>query len=466
MSEQVIKPVDADTMQIDKVDAPKRTKEQQAEFDRMRRELLFEVKEEVEKRLRISSTEKRDVFLSLLLLKCEITMGELAPTACVRLSRTGQPLIQVNPEFWLKLENSQIRYAVLVHELYHVVMEHFSRFDYTKENPVLLNIAMDCAINQLIVPFNGDTKVGDTKPINYHTFVELIRKIDQNNVIGAIDERETAEYYLRILKKALKGNGGGEGNNGNSGGAMSKIKGSVTSDADGSGKILVNDHSQSQQDSEETDSLSREMFKDQIRRTMYQAGVTHGSELGLDLEERKKVNWKQILRHFINRAVKTDATKTKNRPNRRYGYVAAKRIKDKKTEIDVLCDTSGSMSYVLPIVFSELLNLANETADFSLWSVDTELTNCGKIRTKNDLKNIKVPQGGGTCFETALPELSKRKQKRPVIFITDTYGEFPAHSPNYPMIILTTEERIYDGMPDWARRKSLDISSLMKRDDE
>ncbi len=410
-----------------------------AELKALEAKVFEDIRYEAERRLKINKTQKVEAFYAVMVLRSELKVGYLAPTACIRLSSRGQAIITVNPFYWQKLRDDEMRFDVLVHEILHKLLNHFARFRFNVD-PMerhMLNIAMDTALNQLMTNRSKEGHHnGVMKVLNYHTFKELIKPGVE------VLERQPAEYYYKMLKENLDPN---------------KVKYVTYGPGDGTG---AENHEQSQTD-DDGDAVRAELFKEDIRRAMHQAGVT-GSDLGLDMTEQHKIKWKQILKMFIQRHVKSFIRKTKNRPNKRFGYAAAKRVLNKVTAIDVVVDTSGSMCGVLPNLFGEILSLCNETVDFHLYTIDTALKYIGKIKTKADLKGKEFPQGGGTCFETALPELNRRKERRPVIFMTDTYGEFPETPPNYEIIMLTTEPKLYERVPEWARRKALDVSELLE----
>lgn len=417
-----------------------RAKLSPAELKTLEARIFQNVRYEAERRLKINRTDKVEAFYSIMVLRSIIEVGYLAPTACIRLNKRGQAVIQVNPFYWQALRDDEHRFDVLVHELLHKLLNHFARFRVSTDQfeRHLINIAMDTALNQLMTQRSQkDHHNGVMKVLNLHTFKELIKPGIE------VEERGTAEYYYKLLKEHLD---------------ESKVIKVGYQPGDGP---MAENHESSQAE-DDADAVKAELFKEDIRRAMHQAGVT-GAELGLDMEEKNKIKWRQILKMFLQRAMKSNVRKTKNRPNKRYGYAAAKRVLNRITDVDVVVDTSGSMSGTLETLFGEMLSLCNETVDFHLYTVDTALKACGKIKTKSDLRNITFPQGGGTCFETALPELEQRRERRPVIFMTDTYGKFPESAPNYEMIILTTEPKVYEGMPEWARRRGLDVSELLEK---
>jgi predicted metal-dependent peptidase len=412
------------------------------ELSALERTIFSRIKDEAERRLKMNSTKEVEAFYAMMVLKSKVEVGYIVPTACIRLAKNGQAIITVNPFYWQAISDDDLRFDVLVHEIMHKLLNHFSRFRRVTDpyEHHLQNIAMDTALNQLMTNrkqeghFNGVMKV-----LNFFTFKELLQPGTE------VKERQVAEYYYKLLKEK---------------GDENKIR-QLTYSPNGYA-VMVENHEHSQIENSDDGAVETALWKEEVRRTMHQAGVT-GKDLGLDMEESKDIEWRKILRHWFTRSVRGSIKKTRNRPNKRLGWVAAKRVVSRITAVDCVIDTSGSMEPVLPKLFGELMSLCHETVDFHLWTVDTALKNCGKIKRKKDLKKLEFPQGGGTNFQTALPELEKRKDKRPVIFITDTYGDFPAHRPRYDMRILTTESKLSERMPRWAKELTFDISDLMKK---
>lgn len=444
-----------------------RAMDDQTLLDGKEQEILSEIREMCEYNCKYSvdnNIENKRVFYSLLLMKSKIsvTLDPDCPTASILLDGLGTPIIRVNLIFWMashyqKSGDSlrECKTGLLTHEIYHYLLEHFSRMlPFGTEIPEIngnakrQNIAMDTAANQLIYPLNqAGYTIGMSAVCNYHNFSQWLRDDFEDIIL----EKQEFEYYYRLLKDF-----GDDG----------KIDGNSSCDNTQSRKTLVEDHSASvaEQAEKETNSdLAKEMFGESVRRSMHQAGLSP-ADLGLDLEYKKIIDWKQVLRSFIQRSVKSSLKKTKNRPNRRVGYKAAKRVKNKTTEIDVMLDTSGSMCGIVATLVSELVGLAKEQAEFSFYTVDTDLYFCGKVKSKSDVANLTIKGGGGTNFVEIIPKLESRPGKRPVVFFSDTWGEFPEKAPNFPLRIFSTEpeEHWYKNMPDWARRVCTDISHLVQ----
>ena len=122
---------------------------------------------------------------------CTRSVSRDIPTACV----TAKLQLIVNPDFYAA-QGKEERRGVLSHEIFHLIMEHIPRFMSvydTKDRNLcqIANIAMDCAINQLL-PYKLPTDC---------ITVESVRNLIKDKSIK-VEEKQSAEYYYKLLKTA------------------------------------------------------------------------------------------------------------------------------------------------------------------------------------------------------------------------------------------------------------------------
>jgi predicted metal-dependent peptidase len=202
-----------------------------------------------------------------------------------------------------------------------------------------------------------------------------------------------------------------------------------------------------------------------IRQYLKKVFTLHGvkaSDFGIDEIQSGVLRWKSILRNFVNRSIKTDCKKTRNRPNRRHGFSVAKRVYDRKPELVFLADSSGSMVHDFPIMANEVFSLCRDAKleKVDVYYIDTELHEKGVYRKGQQFPPVKG--GGGTAFTEGLNELGKKlRQGQSVIFFTDTCtDDWPQRKPPFPLLIIATEA-VYNGAPDWVRKCAIDASELL-----
>ena len=91
----------------------------------------------------------RDAFLGHVLLRLVRLVTTEVRTAAVTI-RAGVPHLLVNPDFWLReLRNEDERWAVLMHEVLHLLLGHLSRTPEFADRH-RMNVAADLAVNSLI----------------------------------------------------------------------------------------------------------------------------------------------------------------------------------------------------------------------------------------------------------------------------------------------------------------------------
>jgi len=142
------------------------------------------------------------------------------------------------------------------------------------------------------------------------------------------------------------------------------------------------------------------------------------------------ISWKKELRHIIGSIPcpykKTMRVKNRRQPNR---ADILGRVNDRKINVAVCVDTSGSVSDdELKYFFNELFNIIKDVkTEVTLIQCDASVTSCDKIKDKSDVKKVKINGRGGTCFEPAFKyikeEIPKMDKPSVVIYFTDGYGE-------------------------------------------
>lgn len=405
---------------------------------------------------------KKRAAVTSIILGAKIKATKDLPTAAAYFETQNgiaRPVILVNVSFYEKMRSwgKGFEFALLIHEVFHVIMNHFSRFSKASDDTekMLINVALDCAINQLIPEYSGhnpnDAEWAEIQGgkgmtrfncVNYHTFCRMFKLAESD-----VEVNREAEYYYK-LAQANKDNlpQGGKGG-----------KGDGEGDEFGQGE----GHDPHFDLNKDMTPEKVEAIKQYLKKQFTLHGVK-GSDFGIDDLEHGVLRWKSILRQFVQRAVKADTRKTRSRPNRRHGFSVAKRVYDRKPEIVFLADSSGSMVTDFPIMANEVFSLCRDVglASVDVYYIDTELYEKGVYKRGQSFPPIQG--GGGTAFTQGLSDLSKKlRQGQSVIFFTDTYtSDWPTRKPPFPMLIIATE-KVYDGLPDWAHRCMIDASDLL-----
>jgi len=249
-----------------------------------------------------------------------ITDDPTIPTACTN----GRDEFY-SRGFVKQLNDAELRFLVL-HEMYHKVFQHLHIWRHLyDEDPQLANCANDYVINQKII--DEFTKEG------FATMTGVL-------LGGCHDERfrgmDSAQVYKLLREERQDDGDDGDDGDGGSGSLPNGQKPFDIHDWDGAQEM----------DAEEKRELAREI-DEAIRQGALVAGKL-GSGGDRDLAEllKPQVDWREVLREFVQDTCAGSDYSTYRRPNRRYlssGIYMPSGITEQVGELVVAIDTSGSI---------------------------------------------------------------------------------------------------------------------------
>jgi predicted metal-dependent peptidase len=158
----------------------------------------------------------------------------------------------------------------------------------------------------------------------------------------------------------------------------------------------------------------------------------------LDTAMAPKVDWRSLLRRYIQDAAKADYSWT--RPSPRYSamglYLPIMRS-EAMGRIVIAVDTSGSIDGVLLSQFAAEMRSIVEDMQPSTTDVmycDAKVHRVDSFE-RGDALTIEAAGGGGTSFAPVF-EAVEQADEQPVVlvYLTDLYGSFPQDAPSYPVI--------------------------------
>lgn len=397
-------------------------------------------------------------------LQCmNISYTEAVPTAGVMYDKKLKNFkMFINPDFFCNRLNEVERGAVLLHEFYHILHKHvFMEIEgKTHKEKQRYNIAMDLAINQLIKGLpnmamtldkfrdkNGKQFQSNLTTQHYYELlldgdVKMPEMKGQDNGDGEGDsesQEQSADGQGEEQQQESK-DGSGKDQKGKSQQGKGK-GGSGSGDKWMSVEEWLNKQSESPFDSHDWDKdgdpanekEKMEAISDLFKRAMVKSNFDYSQLSGAVrdfLEEIKskieKLNYKQILLSTLKKSMPSrDSKKTWKRPSRRYGELAKGNMADHLPKIEVLIDTSGSISMEEA---NEFLNITNnfmtvgvQTAMLNLFHTETYYRQ--KIK-KNHKLNPKDIQSGGTDLTDSFQKILKNPPDL-LIILTDGYWELP-----------------------------------------
>lgn len=367
-------------------------------------------------RLARAYAAKNLVWFSPALYRCRIVLSELVPIAAIDKNYN----IYWNPKVVKLIINSSTdRKRVLgeiafiwIHEISHVLREHFSRADYLKVEPKAWNYAADLEIN------DSDWE-GLNKPTLFPPVTPTLFKLP----IG-----RTAEWYYKNLPE-------------------DKEKFNIFDDGSGvHGKPRpweeVDNSSQSIPD------LSRTVLKRTIAREMKKhiPGKTPGGwDNWIKNTLEPKMDWRKILRNklstaiAIGRGARIDYTyKRTNRRASIYNPIILPALSGTQSnQLIVVIDTSGSMmGQPLNQAVGELYGILKEAhRNVKLVPCDTQEYEIIELKSASDIRNIlKLPGGGGTNMVRGI-DFAVKQTPIPdtVLVLTDGFTPYPTEKYKIPV---------------------------------
>jgi predicted metal-dependent peptidase len=157
-----------------------------------------------------------------------------------------------------------------------------------------------------------------------------------------------------------------------------------------------------------------------------------------------KVDWKDKILAIFARKVGSGANDWR-RPDRRLivrDIYAPGRSGFGAGTVVIGIDTSGSIGEKeLNMFFAEMAGILEDVRPkrmVVMWC-DAKVHRVDEIEEAQDLTSLRkkgAPGGGGTMFEPVFDEMKKMglEDVDALVYLTDGYGSFPKHAPNYPVI--------------------------------
>ena len=361
------------------------------------------------------TSKDRYLALATVLSIGDKTISDDIPTACTN----GRDEIY-GRAFVDSLTDAELRF-VMLHECYHKIFRHLITWKHLyKKNHGIANQACDYNINGRLVDENKDDD-----------FATMPRDAD-GKYMGLFDERfrDGAGWYdpaiiFNILDKD-DDDGDGEGGN-ESGGddsqgtSCAQTKGFDEHDWEGANEL--------------SDDEVRELTKEidiAIRQGAMVAGKL-GSNGNRNLDElmQPQVDWREVLREFVQTTCTGSDYSTWRRPNRRYigaGVYMPSGISERIDELVLAIDTSGSISDTAVALFlSEVQSICTtvkpEKVRVLYWGhevVGDEVYELNELDTL--VKSTKVRGGGGTDVECVTAYMDEHKiSPQAAVILTDGY---------------------------------------------
>jgi len=315
----------------------------------------------------------QEPFFAALSRRIDKTASTSVPTAGVRVNPERQQFEMLyNPDFMGSLKDEH-KLGVLMHEFYHIVLEHV-----TGRKPIdglkrIDNIAMDLAINGL--PEMVGKLPGESDPGPEINGEPMKGCIPGEGPFGDLPAGKSYEWYLEALKRKGEDEDEGDGGDGDGEGGGKPGQGDAFGGADS-----FDCHDEFGDANGTAGEIAKERLKEAIKKAAEEAEKARNwgsvsSSMRKDILERiqTRVDWRKVLRYFVKTSQRSDKRSTPRRLNKRYPRIhPGKRVR-RHAKILISIDQSGSVDDgMLAAFFSELNELA-EIAEFTVLPFDSEI---------------------------------------------------------------------------------------------
>ena len=303
-------------------------------------------------------------------------------------------------EFVGTLNDAELRFLVF-HEVYHKLYRHLTTWQHLyKENPQLANIACDHVINIKIQDEYG--KDGWVKMPEGGCFDEKYRGWDTAQVFNDLRDNTPEDED--------------EG-----GGGTGKPKGFDDHDWEGA----------SDMDAEEIRELARDIDEAVRQGALIAGKLGSGGDRNLEELMQPQVDWREVLREFVQTTCAGSDYSTWKRPNRRYigaGIYMPSGVSEKVDELVVAIDTSGSiggkeLSAFLTEVKSVCDTVHPDKVRLLYWDTKVCRDEAYEMHELDGLVNSTKPAGGGGTSVECVPEYMQKHDIKPQACIVLTDGD-------------------------------------------
>tara|TARA_R110000824_G_scaffold71001_3_gene181969 strand:- start:11525 stop:12823 length:1299 start_codon:yes stop_codon:yes gene_type:complete len=345
-------------------------------------------------------------FFASLSRRIDKTPTTAIPTAGVRVNPDRQQFeLMYNPEFFAALSDEH-KLGVLMHEFYHIILEHVTGRKPTEGIRRIDNIAMDLAINGL--PEMAGKLPSESNPGPMMPSGEPMKGcLPGEGPFADLPAGMTYEWYLEALKKM--GEGDPEGGNGDGSGEPGEPGSGQGQPGDGDpfgGMDSFDDHDAFGDTDGTAGEIAKERLKEAIKKAAEDAEKSRNwgsvsSSMRKNILDRitTRVDWKKVLRYFVKTSQRSDKRSTPRRLNKRYPRIhPGKRVR-RHAKIAISIDQSGSVDdQMLAAFFSELSELSG-IAEFTVIPFDSAVGE-DKIYVwkKGQTRKWERVMCGGTCF--------------------------------------------------------------------
>ena len=334
------------------------------------------------------------VYFSEMMLYVNMVESEKAETAFATIIGDG-PVIAYNPKFIDELSINEVKF-ILIHELFHLLYNHTYRGKDLERNT--FNVAADAVINDEITRYMKEFASQPELSVRY-----------EPNYKG---DKFTEAYYIWLIE-----------NHPELQQPSFNFKSVSWDNHDGDiGDLPKEDLEKANiRDSTPVTGEFAKSVMDEITDALRNRGyeTANMTEILQNMKKTKRNYLKEIKAAMCSLLSGTHKDGTYMRPNRKQIW-GLKGFKRYNNEINVLLDTSGSMSGMFEKALSTIFK---RKIVCNLIQCDTEVQSVIKIKNDHDLKKMKINGLGGTILQPGIDYIKSDKylNQLPIVLLTDGY---------------------------------------------
>lgn len=349
--------------------------------------------------------------------------------------RTGRMCIEFSSLLCSELSDTELTDFLKI-ETYRILLKHpYARQPY-KANPTALQLASDVVIAKYFVPPSGIESAGivylksqawrfstldyplgkrwsDTDELK---FFQRNLQIDRNTgLLKTVDDLTFEQWYKWLLFLISETSAGG-------------------GEASGAGALSDYDLSAITESAElwQEDECAQNQIDDKIKKAEIENGWGEtGGNLVRTLQEQTdfSFDYRRALTKFRANIVSVNRRLTRMKPSRRYGFSAMGSRYERKADILIAVDVSGSITDESFTRFYHAIKnffFLKIIENIDLIFFDVNLKNTSPIKFSKNLKLAEIQGRGGTNFQPPIDYfLENRSRYSGMIIFTDGEGEVP-----------------------------------------
>lgn len=349
--------------------------------------------------------------------------------------RTGRQCIEFSGLLTGELSDAQLTDYLKI-EAYRILLKHpYARQPY-KANPTALQLASDVIISKYFTPPSGIETAGiiylKSQAWRFYTldfplgkrwanteelrFYQRNLQVDRNSgLLKTVDDLTFEQWYKRLLFLIRETSAGG-------------------GEASGAGALSDYDLSAVTESAElwQEDENAQKQIDDKIKKADIENGWGEtGGNLVRTLQEQAdfSFDYRRALTRFRANIVSVNRRLTRMKPSRRYGFAAMGSRYERKADILIAVDVSGSITDESFARFYKAIKnffFLKIIENIDLLFFDVNLKNTKPVKFTKNLNLSEITGRGGTNFQPPIDYfLENRNRYSGMIIFTDGEGDVP-----------------------------------------